>query len=250
MSHIKNIEKGVLKEFPFVRKVLEEYDSEKIQELDTQFHEGNIQTIESLIEAINKLNPNRGRQVVVKKVLHCPEPYYRNFDNYSEYFDAGKLKVEIKSEGDSKLFTAFFINLIFHNDDRDTTIHNISLTAFTEDKKTTTIPDMIKSDDSNWEKFDIDEFICRINKNTSKRLSFRCISRDFLVEPEVLIKLILSHTSGDIEVVSSSKFIKAIDDVKWAEGSSGGSCALTNPCPYPSQPLPGFGNIDGEIPKM
>ena len=231
---------------------MEEYDSGKKQELYKQFHEGNIQTIESLIAAINKLNPNRGWHVVVKKVLHGPKPYYRNSKSscYGEHFDADKLKVEIRGDDNSKSFIAFLVNLIFHNDDRATTIHNISLTAFTGDKKTTTIPDMIKLDDGKWEKFDIDELTCRINKNTSKRLFFRFISRDFLLESEVLIKLTLNHTSGDLEVVSSSKFTEEMDNEEWVKGSSGGSEVPTDPSPYPSPPIPSLGDIDGEIPKM
>ncbi|MEA2074841.1 MAG: DUF4062 domain-containing protein [Euryarchaeota archaeon] len=198
-------------------------------------------------------NKRRGSmEVIIKKALHGPKPYYRNSKSscYGEYFGADKLKVEIRGDDNSKSFIAFLVNLIFHNDDRDTTIHNITLTAFTGDKKTTTIPDMIKLDDGMWEKFDIDELTCRINKNTSERLFFRFISRDFLVEPEVLIKLTLNHTSGDFEVVSSSKFTEEMDNEKWAKGSSGGSEVPTDPCPYPSPPIPSLGYIDGEIPKM
>lgn len=229
MTHIKNVGKGILKEFPFARGILEEYDSEKIQKLDKHFHEDKIQTIESLIEAINNLNPNKGRKVTIKEILHVPKQYSYDAkksdarNHYKEYFDADKLKVEIKEEDDSNLFIAFLVRLTFHNDDRDTTIHHVTLTAFTEDKKTTTIPDMIKLDDGKWEKFDIDELARKINKNTSKKIFFRFISRDFLVDSEILVKLTLDHTSGDFEVVSSSKFIENIDDIKWAKRSSGGS---------------------------
>ena len=224
MTHIKNIGKGILKEFPFARGILEEYNSEKIQKLDKQFHEDKIQTIESLIEAINNLNPNKGRKVTIKEILHVPKPYSSDARiHFKEYFDADKLKVETKEEDDSNLFIAFLVSLTFHNDDRDTTIHHVALTAFTEDKKTTTIPDMIKLDDGKWEKFDIDELARKINKNTSKKIFFRFISRDFLVDSEILVKLTLDHTSGDFEVVSSSKFIENIDDIKWAKKSSVGS---------------------------
>ena len=186
MTHIKNIGKGILKEFPFARGILEEYDSEKIQKLDKQFHEDKIQTIESLIEAINNLNPNKGRKVTIKEILHVPKQY--SYDakksdarsHYKEYFDADKLKVEIKEEDDSNLFIAFLVRLTFHNDDRDTTIHHVTLTAFTEDKKTTTIPDMIKLDDGKWEKFDIDELARKINKNTSKKIFLGSFPEIFL----------------------------------------------------------------------
>ena len=155
--------------------------------------------------------------MTIKEILHVPKPYSNDAKksdariHYKEYFDADKLKVETKEEDDSNLFTAFLVSLTFHNDDRDTTIHHVTLTAFTEDKKTTTIPDMMKLDGGKWEKFDIDELACKINKNTSKKIFFRFISRDFLVDSEILVKLTLDHTSGDFEVVSSSKFIENID---------------------------------------
>jgi hypothetical protein len=91
---------------------------------------------------------------------------------------------------------------------------------------------------------------CRIEKNSSKRLFFRFISRDFLEEPEVSIKLTLNHTFGDFEVSGMSKFIEAVDKIKWAKGSSGVSEVPTDPCPQHSEPIPSFGDIDGEIPKM
>lgn len=82
---------------------------------------------------------------------------------------------------------------------------------------------MIKLDDGKWEKFDIDEFTCRVDKNTSKRIFIRFVSRDLLVYPEILVELTLNHSSGDFKVSSSSKFIEKIDDINWAKGSSGGS---------------------------
>jgi hypothetical protein len=164
-------------------------------------------------------------EVTILKSLHVPKLYCSNSKSsrYDEYFDADKLKVEIRDDDNSKLFISFLVSLIFHNGEQDTTIHNISLTASTGDKKTTTIPDMIKLDDGKWEKFDIDEFTCKIDKNSTKRLFFRFISRDFLIEPEVSIELTLNHTSGDFKVGSSSEFIEAeaIGDIKWAKGSSG-----------------------------
>ena len=137
ITHIKKIGKGILTEFPFVKGILEEYDSEKIQELNKQFHEDKIQKLKSLIEAINKLNPNKGREVTIERILHSPKTYYCNVKesdgcvfHYEEYFDADKLKVETKGEDNSKSYIAFLANLIFHNDDRNTTIYYISLTAF------------------------------------------------------------------------------------------------------------------------
>ena len=109
--------------------------------------------------------------------------------------------------------------------------------------------DSIKLDDE-WKDFDSDVFTCRIEKNSHKKLFFRFISRDFLVEPEVSIILTLNHTFGDSEVIGMSKFIEAIDDIKWAKGSSGGSEVPTEPCPYSSSPIPSLGYIDREIPKM
>ena len=94
----------------FARGILEEYNSEKIQKLDKQFHEDKIQTIESLIEAINNLNPNKGRKVTIKEILHVPKPYSCDAKKsdfrirHDEYFDADKLKVETK-EGEFTEFT-------------------------------------------------------------------------------------------------------------------------------------------------
>lgn len=169
-------------------------------------------------------NTKKGRmEVTILKSLHVPKRYCSNSKSlrYDEYFDADKLKVEIRGDDNSKSFIAFLVSIIIHNGEQDTTIYNISLTASTGDKKTTTIPDMIKLDDGNWEKFDIDEFTCKIDKNSTKRLFFRFISRDFLMEPEVPIELTLSHMSREFKVGSSSEFIEAIDDIKWAKGSSG-----------------------------
>ncbi|MHA1482660.1 MAG: DUF4062 domain-containing protein [Candidatus Heimdallarchaeaceae archaeon] len=173
----------------------------------------------------NLWNTRKGRkEVTILKSLHVPKLYCSNSksSSYHEYFDADKLKVEIRGEDNLKSFISFLVSIIFHNGEQDTTIYNISLTAFTGDKKTTTIPDMIKLDDGKWEKFDIDEFTCKIDKNSTKRIFFRFISRDFLMKPEVSIELSLSHMSGDYKVVSSSEFIEAIDDIKWAKGSSYG----------------------------
>jgi hypothetical protein len=170
---------------------------------------------------------NKGelKEVVINEIVHGPKRYYYCDGDfyYKEYFDADKLKVETKGEDNSKSFISFLVNLLFHNDDHDTTIYHIALTAFTEDEKTTTIPDMIKLDDGKWEKFDSDEFTCRIDKNTSKRIFFRFISKDFLVYPEILVKLELNHSSGDFEVSSSSKFIEKVDDINWTKGSSAGT---------------------------
>jgi hypothetical protein len=193
-----------------------------------------------------------GRTAIIKRALHVPEPYYSSSQSscYGECFDADELSVEIRGDDNSKSFIAFLVSLIFYNTaDYDTTIDDISLTAFTKDKETTTILYRIKLDDD-WEDFDSDVFTCRIEKNSSKRLFLRFISRDFLEEPEVSIKLTLNHTFGDSAVVGISKFIEAIDDIKWAKGSSGGSEVPTDPCPQHSEPIPSFGDIDGEIPKM
>jgi len=70
------------------------------------------------------------------------------------------------------------------------------------------------------------------------------------VEPEVSIKLTLNHTFGDSEVTGMSKFIEVIADVKWANGSSGGSEVPTDLCPHPSPSIPSLGYTDGKIPKM
>lgn len=175
---------------------------------------------------IINLNPNTGKKVIIEEIIHVPMLYYRESRDscYREEFEADELNVETIDHDNSKWFMAFLVKLKFHNDERDTTIHQISLIA-TEKKNITTIPDMIKKDSGKWENFDIDEFICRIDKNTTNRLYFRFISRVFFDEPEVLIKLALNHTSGIIEFKEISKFMKAeaIDDIKWAEGSSNGN---------------------------
>ena len=197
-------------------------------------------------------NKRKG-EVIIKSALHVPELYYSSSKSscYGESFDADELNVKTRGDDNSKSFIAFLVSAIFYNRaDYDTTIDDISLTAFTEDKETTTIIDRIKLDDGGWKDFDTDVFTCRVEKNSSKRLFFRFISRDFLVEPEVSIKLTLNHTFDDFEVSGMSKFIEAVDDIKWAKGSSGGSWVPTDPCPQHSQPLPGFGDIDNEIPKF
>ena len=193
------------------------------------------------------------QEVIIKSARHVPELYYSSSKSscYGESFDADELNVEIRGDDNSKSFIAFLVSSIFYNRaDYDTTIDDISLTAFTEDKETTTILDRIKLDDGEWKDFDTDVFTCRIEKNSSKRLFFRFISRDFLEEPEVSIKLTLNHTFNDSGVGDMSKFIEAIDNIKWAKGSSGVSGVLTDPCPQHSQPLPGFGRRDGKIPKF
>ena len=203
----------------------------------------------------NLWNKRKGSQgVIIKRALHVPELYYSSSKSscYGEDFDADKLNVEIRGDDNSKSFIVFLVSSIFYNKtDYDTTIDDITLTAFTKDEKTiTTILDRIKLDDDGWKDFDSDVFTCRIDKNSSKRLFFRFISRDFLEEPEVSIKLTLNHTFGDFEVSGMSKFIEAIDNIKWAKGSSGGSEVPTDPCPQRSEPLPGFGDRDGKIPKF
>jgi hypothetical protein len=191
-------------------------------------------------------------EVIIKSARHVPELYYSSSKSscYGEGFDADELSVEVKGDDNSKSFIAFLVSSIFYNKtDYDTTIDDITLTALTKDKETTTILYRIKLDDE-WKDFDSDVFTCRIEKNSSKRLFFRFISRDFLEEPEVSIKLTLNHTFGDFEVSGMSKFIEAVDKIKWAKGSSGVSEVPTDPCPQHSEPIPSFGDIDGEIPKM
>ncbi len=199
-------------------------------------------------------NKRKGSQeVIIKSARHVPELYYSSSKNscYGESFDADELNVEIRGDNNSKSFIAFLVSSIFYNRaDYDTTIDDVSLTAFTDDKETTTILYRIKLDDGEWKDFDTDVFTCKIEKNSSKRLFFRFISRDFLEEPEVSIKLTLNHTFDDSGVGDMSKFIEAIDNIKWAKGSSGVSGVLTDPCPQHSQPLPGFGRRDGKIPKF
>lgn len=197
-------------------------------------------------------NRKGSMEVIIKSARHVPELYASSSKSscYGEGFDADELNVEIRGDDNSKSFIAFLVSSIFYNKtDYDTTIDDISLTAFTKDKETTTILYRIKLDDD-WEDFDTEVFTCRIEKNSSKRLFLRFISRDFLEEAEVSIKLTLNHTFGDFEVSGMSKFIEAVDDLKWAKGSSGGSEVPTDPCPQHSEPIPSFRDIDGEIPKM
>ena len=227
-------------------ELIERLPQRNYEELDA---DGKLQDIR---KGVNLAMAPNEQEVIIKSVRHVPELYYSSSKSscYGEGFDADELNVEIRGDDNSKSFIAFLVSSIFYNKtDYDTTIDNITLTAFTKDKKTTTILDRIKLDDE-WKDFDTDVFTCRIEKNSSKKLFFRFISRDFLVEPEVSIKITLNHTFGDFEVSGMSKFIEAIDNIKWAKGSSGGSEVPTDPYPQHSEPIHPFGDIDGEIPKM
>ena len=189
-------------------------------------------------------------EVIIKKAIHGPQLYYcsSNSGVYREIFDANELNIEIKGDDNSKSFIAFFISSLIHNKtDYNTTIDNINLTVCVKDKNMITL-DRIKFENDKWKDYDCDEFTCIIEKQSSKRLFFRFISRDFLVEPEVSIKLTLNHTFGDFKVSGWSEFIEEIDNIKWVKGSSRGSGVLTYTFP-PSQPLPSLGKIDG-IPKL
>ena len=190
-------------------------------------------------------------EVIIKKALHVPQLYSRSSKSecYGESFDANKLNIEIKGDDNSKSFIAFFISLLIHNKtDYNTTIDNINLTVCVKDKNMITL-DRIKFENDKWKDYDCDEFTCIIEKQSSKRLFFRFISRDFLVEPEVSIKLTLNHTFGNFKVSGCSEFIEKIDDIEWTKGSSRGSCALTDQFPYSSTSIPSLGKTDG-IPKM
>lgn len=197
----------------------------------------------------NLQNKGRGNmEVIIKKVLHVPAIYHQS--GGAETFDANELNVEIRDNGNSKLFIAFLASFIFHNrTEHDTTIDDVALTAFAESEETTTIPNRIKLDDGTWEDYNRDTFTCRIDKNSSKRVFFRFISKDFLEQPEVSIKLTLNNTFGYFELDDMSKFTDTIDEIKWAKGSSGVRGYLTNPRPYRSPPVPSFGHV-GKIPKM
>lgn len=189
-------------------------------------------------------------EVIIKKALHGPRLYYQrsNSSVWGEIFNANELNIEIKGDDNSKSFIAFFISSIIHNKtDYNTTIDNINLTVCVEDKNMITL-DRIKFENDKWKDYNYDEFTCIIEKQSSKRLFFRFISRDFLVKPEVSIKLTLNHTFGDFKVSGWSEFIEEIDDISWVKGSSRGSGALINGIP-PSQPIPSLGKIDG-IPKL
>ena len=201
---------------------------------------------------LNDLWDKRSRniEVIIKKALHVPQLYSRSSKSecYGESFDANELNVEIKGDNNSKSFIAFFISSLIHNKtDYNTTIDNINLTVCVKDEKMITL-DRIKFENDKWKDYNCDEFTCIIEKQSSKRLFFRFISRDFLVKPEVSIKLTLNHTFGDFKVSGWSEFIEEIDDISWVKGSSRGSGALINGIP-PSQPIPSLGKIDG-IPKM
>ena len=245
LIYIKEVANRVEKLDRWIKEIKEKHTYKPFKNLDE---------LKNLVKIrLRDLWNKRKGEVIIKSALHVPELYYSSSKSscYGESFDADELNVKTRGDNNSKLFIAFLVSAIFYNmADYDTTIDDISLTALTKDKETTTILYRIKLDDGGWKDFDTDVFTCRVEKNSSKRLFLSFISRDFLEEPEVSIKLTLNHTFGDFEVSGMSKFIEAIDNIKWAKGSSGGSCALTNPCPYPSQSLPGFGNIDGEIPKM
>ena len=84
---------------------------------------------------------------------------------------------------------------------------------------------------------------CRIDKNSSKRVFFRFISKDFLEQPEVSIKLTLNNTFGYFELDDMSKFTDTIDEIKWAKGSSGVRGHLTNPRPCRSPHVPNMGDV-------
>lgn len=84
----------------------------------------------------------RGREVIIKRARHVPELYYCSSKSscYGEGFDADELNIEIRGDDNSKSFIAFLVSSIFYNKtDYDTTIDDITLTAFAKDKKTTTI---------------------------------------------------------------------------------------------------------------
>ena len=98
-------------------------------------------------------------EVIVKDVLHVPAIYHQS--GGAETFDANELNVEIRDNGNSKLFIAFLASFIFHNrTEHDTTIDDVALTAFAESEETTTIPNRIKLDDGMWEDYNRDTFTC------------------------------------------------------------------------------------------
>lgn len=163
---------------------------------------------------------SRNIEVVIKKALHGPQPYYRSSNSgvYREIFDANELNIGVNDDDNSKLFIEFFISSIIHNKtDRNTTINNIILTMCAEDKNMIPL-DCIKFENDKWKDYNCDEFTCKIEKQSSKRLFFGFISRDFHVKPKVSIELTLNHTFGDSEVSGCSEFIEEIGNIKWVKG--------------------------------
>ncbi len=218
LIYIKKVENREEKCDRWIKEIKEDKRTYKL--FETQHDLKNLVKIR-----LRDLQDSGNGEVIIKSVLHVPMIYHQRSKkvHYSEKFDANELNINIRDDGDSKSFIAFLISFIFHNRDaHDTTIDSITLTASTEYKETITIPDRIKRDDGVWEYLDSDTFTCKIDKHSSKRLFVRFISRDFLVQPEVSIRLTLNHTFGSFDLCGTSKFIETIDGINWAKGSPGG----------------------------
>ena len=206
LIYIKKVENREEKCDRWIKEIKEDKRTYKL--FETQHDLKNLVKIR-----LRDLQDSGNGEVIIKSVLHVPMIYHQRSKkvHYSEKFDANELNINIRDDGDSKSFIAFLISFIFHNRDvHDTTIDSITLTASTEYKETITIPDRIKLDDGVWEYLDSDTFTCKIDKHSSKRLFVRFISRDFLVQPEVSIRLTLNHTFGSFDLCGTSKFIACV----------------------------------------
>lgn len=216
--------KGILEELPVIRKIVEGYDEDTQQKINEQLHSKQIQTISGIIEAINNLNQNQGREVIVNQTFHSDKTYnYRHRDQNSffmttDYFEAENYGVEIVNKENKEIYSVFLISLLFNNDERDTTIHTLELKSYNEEASCQTIPDMLKIGSNDWERFNQDEFTLNMPKNSSQRLFFRFISQKYYGAVEVPIKFRLLHTSGSFEELRLSKFILE-SNVSWMKGS-------------------------------
>lgn len=236
MDHIKKILVGLSKEVPGLGKVISEYESEQLQEFEKMYQKGNLDTLQDLVLAVNNLNKDTGRKILVDEMKVTKFPIKKRTierNGSTSYFSTGVKEnecIEVVEDENSKYCTAFFVYFIFNNDERNTTIYDVELNTITDEGVYRTVLDQVKINQEDWKKCSSDDLTIQVDKNSTKKLFFRFLSEKYYNDDVSAItsELKIKHTSGKHEIHFISDRVEYDSLPSWTSGSSKGAWSIAN----------------------
>jgi hypothetical protein len=227
-SRLRAVIKGIGAEIPFLRGAIEELDAQAQSELVSRIESRKITTLASIASEIHRLNPNLGRGLEVREAFVIRRRYQwkkrdsTGSDTYKEHFDKTKWSVETVKQGLGEWFDSVVAALVFHNDERDTTVTDISLKIGLDGGEVTTRLDRAKEGESAWKTIDTVDYSLNLARNASKKLFFRFVSPRIAGPDAIPYHLTLEHTSGVAQRIGVVRRLDPVPDDHWCLKSDGG----------------------------
>ncbi len=220
--------KGVGAEIPFLRGAIEALDSNQQRELMQALESKKLATLDALVREVHRLNPNLGRGLdtregwIIRRDYHREKRDESGFLSYNEHFDKEKWVIETSIEDSIERFDAVALFLVFHNDDRDTTITDISLTLWDGESEVHVIFDRAKKGEEDWKTVIPMEYSTHVPANASIKLFFRFVSPTLVEASQAQALLKLGHTSGSSEGILTLTRLSPVPEEHWSTKSDGG----------------------------